>query len=70
MFGDGLPDIVSERKRIGIEMEENEFSKIVVMRYIPVRTEFIELPPFEIFDCQLHKIYFVFLIIKYMITYY
>ena len=60
MVGDGLPDILPEKKNIGIEMEENEFSKIVEMRYMPVRTEFIELPPFEIFDCQLHKIYFVF----------
>ena len=50
--GDGLPDILPEKKIIDIEMKEDEFSKIVEMRYIPVRTEFIELPPFEIFDCQ------------------
>ena len=58
--GDGLPDILPEKKLIEIEMKENESSKIVEMRYIPVRTEYIELPPFEIFDCQLNKMYFVF----------
>ena len=60
LVGDGLPDILPEKKIIEIKMEENESSKIVEMRYIPVRTEYIELPPFEIFDFQLNKMYFVF----------
>ena len=43
-----------------INMQENEFTKIVEMRYLPVRTEYMELPPFEIYDSQYNKIYFVF----------
>ena len=60
IIGDGLPDILPEKKIIEVEMKENESSKIIEMRYIPIRTEYIELPPFEIFDCLLNKIYFVF----------
>ena len=60
VVGDGLPDIFPEKKMIEVEMKENETSKIIEMRYIPIRTEYIELPPFEIFDCLLNKIYFVF----------
>ena len=63
-IGDGLPDIFPEKKMIPVEMKENEFSKIIEMRYIPVRTEYIELPPFEIFDCLLNKMYFVFFTTK------
>ncbi len=58
--GDGLPDIFPEKKSIEVEMKENEFSKTIEMRYIPVRTEYVELPPFEIYDCILNKKYFVF----------
>ena len=59
-IGDGLPDIFPEKKSIEINMQENEFTKIVEMRYLPVRTEYMELPPFEIYDSQYNKIYFVF----------
>ena len=59
-IGDGLPDIFPEKKSIEINMKENEFTKIVEMRYLPVRTEYMELPPFEIYDSQYNKIYFVF----------
>lgn len=41
-------------------MKENEFSKTIEMRYIPVRTEYIEFPAFEIYDSFLLKKYFVF----------
>ena len=58
--GDGLPDIFPEKKSIEVEMKENELSKTILMRYIPIRTEYIEIPPFEIFDLILNKMYFVF----------
>lgn len=58
--GDALPDIFPEKKSIEVEMKENEFSKTIEMRYIPVRTEYIEFPAFEIFDNYLNKKYFVF----------
>ena len=41
-------------------MKPNESTKIVEMRYLPVRTEYMELPPLEIYDSQFNKIYFVF----------
>ena len=60
LVGDSLPDIFPEKKSIEVEMKENEFSKTIEMRYIPVRTEYIEFPAFEIFDSFLLKKYFVF----------
>ena len=60
MVGDALPDIFPEKKLIEIEMKENELSKTIEQRYIPVRTEYIEFPQFEIFDCSLNKKYLVF----------
>ena len=60
LVGDALPDIFPEKKSIEVEMKENEFSKTIEMRYIPVRTEYIEFPAFEIFDSFLLKKYFVF----------
>jgi hypothetical protein len=58
--GDGMPDIFPEKKSIEVEMKENELSKTIEVRYIPIRTEYIEIPPFEIFDSLLNKMYFVF----------
>ena len=60
VVGDALPDIFPEKKSIEVEMKENEFSKTIEMRYIPVRTEYIEFPAFEIFDNFLSKKYYVF----------
>ena len=60
LAGDALPDIFPEKKSIEVEMKENEFSKTIEMRYIPVRTEYIEFPAFEIYDSFLLKKYFVF----------
>ena len=60
LVGDSLPDIFPEKKSIEVEMKENEFSKTIEMRYIPVRTEYIEFPAFEIYDSFLLKKYFVF----------
>jgi len=60
LVGDALPDIFPEKKSIEVEMKENEFSKTIEMRYIPVRTEYIEFPAFEIYDSFLLKKYFVF----------
>ena len=60
IIGDGLPDILPEKKSIQIDMKPNESTKIVEMRYLPVRTEYMELPPLEIYDSQFNKIYFVF----------
>ena len=60
LVGDSLPDIFPEKKSIEVEMKENEFSKTIEMRYIPVRTEYIEFPAFELFDSFLLKKYFVF----------
>ena len=60
VVGDALPDIFPEKKLIEIEMKENELSKTIEQRYIPVRTEYIEFPQFEIFDCSLNKKYLVF----------
>ena len=60
IIGDGLPDILPEKKSIQIDMKPNESTKIVEMRYLPVRNEYMELPPLEIYDSQFNKIYFVF----------
>jgi hypothetical protein len=58
--GDGMPDIFPEKKSIKVEMKDNEYSKTIEMKYIPIRTEYIEIPPFEIYDLILNKVYFVF----------
>ena len=58
--GDNLPDIFPEKKSFIVELEENEFEKVVEFRYIPIRKEYIEFPPFEIHDIFLNKIYLVF----------
>ena len=59
-IGDNLPDIFPEKKSFFVELDENEFEKIVEFRYMPIRKEYIEFPPFEIFDIILNKIYLVF----------
>ena len=58
--GDNLPDIFPEKKSFYVELAENEFEKIIEFKYMPIRKEYIEFPPFEIFDVSLYKVYLVF----------
>ena len=58
--GDNLPDIFPEKKSFIAELDEEEFEKIIEFRYMPIRKEYIELPPFEILDVNLDKIYLIF----------
>ena len=59
-ISDNLPDIFPEKKIYDIELNENEFEKNIEIRYMPIRKEYIEFPPFEIFDNNLEKIYLAF----------
>ena len=59
-INNNLPDIFPERKSILVELNENEFEKNIEIRYMPIRKEYIEFPPFEIYDNFLDKIYLVF----------
>ena len=56
----GLPDIFTEKKSFIAELDEEVFEKIIEFRYMPIRKEYIELPPFEILDVNLDKIYLIF----------
>ena len=58
--GDNLPNIFPEKKSFFVELAENEFEKMYEFKYMPIRKEYIEFPPFEIFDVVLNKIYLVF----------
>ena len=58
--GDNLPDIFPEKNSILVELEENEFEKVIEFRYIPIRKEYIDFPPFEVLDVILDKLYLVF----------
>ena len=58
--GDNLPDIFPEKKSFLVELDENENEKIIEFKYMPIRLEYIEFPPFEILDVILNKIYLVF----------
>ena len=55
-----MPEKKKKKKSIKVEMKDNELSKTIEMKYIPIRTEYIEIPPFEIYDLILNKVYFVF----------
>ena len=55
-----LPDIFPEKKSFIVEMNENEHIKSVEFKYIPIKKDYVEFPPFEIFDFSLNKIYLVF----------
>ena len=59
-INNNLPDIFPERKSILVELNENEFEKNIEIRYMPIRKEYIEFPPFEIYDNFFDKIYLVF----------
>ena len=59
-ISDNLPDIFPEKKIYDIELNENEYEKMIEIRYMPIRKEYIGFPPFEIFDNNLQKIYLVF----------
>ena len=59
-ISDNLPDIFPEKKNYDVELNENEFEKKFEIRYMPIRKEYIEFPPFEIFDNNLEKIYLAF----------
>ena len=59
-ISDNLPDIFPEKKNYDVELNENEFEKKFEIRYMPIRKEYIEFPPFEIFDNHLEKIYLAF----------
>ena len=58
--GDNLPDIFPEKKSFLVELDENENEKVIEFKYMPIRKEYIEFPPFEILDVILNKIYLVF----------
>ena len=58
--GDNLPDIFPEKKSFHVELDENENEKVIEFKYMPIRKEYIEFPPFEILDVILNKIYLVF----------